>query len=445
MKIAPINFSGNYKFNRISKNETWNNNYQTNTVNDNKFADLIGRSQVKQLSFKGLALVGDDPDIVKVEIRGNDTVKRTEYNKITGAYSSTISDYDGNVKISENYNPLTSTSTTIIHKEDGTKVETTQTGDSYSHTEIDKYNRVIYTFTRENEDYSYSARNDFENNRQIISIFDRGYVENKVINLLTGEEITEGELIYDEKFDEERNCYVKTNLLTYKKESEEWKLPNGKTQILLGYYSESTGRLGYKKTYNALTKDYDEEYYREDGTREQTVFSTKNKNVKRIKEYAPDGETILRDIERQKDDYGKVEYIRDFIPDTDILVKETHFDDYGKGISYFNQDTGIKEKEEYYMTSYSSGQEFLYKLTEYYTDGMIPKETVYYRTDKKVKLKELYRENGTLKEVSEFDKNGRIKNITTYRRDGIKKEKAICAEIVIRNFSRYSALNMRRK
>ncbi len=423
MKIVPVNFINNFtSLNKVSKNsaKAITKNNQT-AIHDNKFADLVGRSQVQPFSFKGLRVVGKNPDIIKEEIMGVDTVKTTEYNKKTGEYTATTRNLDGNCKILEYYNPLTSTEQTVIHKDDGSRVETIQSGDSYTHTEFDKQNRIVYSFSKEGENYSHSARNDFENNRQIVSIYDNGYQENKVYNLTTGEEITSGDLIYEEKYDDERDCYVTTNLLTNKILKEEWKLPDGRTKIALEYFEEAPYGLGRKRTYCALTRAYDEEYYREDGSRELMIYSTDNDKIVEKVYYDTDGKTVIKDIEEEKNDKGDIEYIREFIPKTDKLVKETYLGAPYKEIRYFDTETKLKTVSETYCKNRSTGEEYVWSRTEYYDDAKTPKTTKLFHQTGIYRYK-TFRNNGTLETSSEFNENHEISIFTKYRRDGETKE-----------------------
>lgn len=394
--------------------ETKNNHLKNRNISEiqsKSLSEAIGRSQV--VSFKGK----DDktgPIVIKEYNRGI-LKKRTkdifEYNKSDGSYIHTVLGSNGELLKKEEYYPKQSKEifTSVDLKTGVTKTTTKYPDVKYIEKENSDGMQIYYSEMHSNGNGEV-VETDFKNHRQIITVIKNGLYYVSVINLLTGEYVTDGDLVLKTKFDPETNQYVTYNVINgniYKIRKEK---PNGKLDCETEYYKD-TSVIKRRCRYNEKTGGYNETFYDINGVKSAFVSGAKNNRVFHRYEFQSDGKTVKLHVKQEYNKSGQLTFLRIYNPSTNKIFKEFQ---YGKDsqscITFFKESPNVPEKTEFYIGNtldkyvyYQEDGETFKSLTELTKDGGV--KNTYYNENGKKLFSELFSKNKQLKQKIEYNIN----------------------------------------
>ena len=332
-------------------------------------SEVLGR--VQAISFKGINTVEGDYVEHTCEEKTTSHGKIIEhiiYNKKSGNYTHRITDKDGGVISSEEYNPSQQKEVITTYTNNIATITTT-TPTIKTIEKLDDYNRRIY-FEEIIGDTVKTEETDYNRGRTVIThkVNGSSVQPTKVIDLSTGEPVTEGSLVVDTFFDETNREYTTKNIVTGRVHKKEKIDEQGKPVYTIEYNPE-TGLIVKDKRYGS---EYTEDTFtgEEPNRLISSLFVLNDGREKEIIHWAEDGETVASHTKFVYRKDGSLEEEVKF--NSSQVVTEQIL--YGKGESrthhFYDEETCLKKSTK-----------------EYDKKGRFVSETLYYEDGKKPKAK----------------------------------------------------------
>lgn len=354
--------------------------------------EVLGKTQA--LSFKGTNTIEgnyvEHTCTEKSSIYGTIT-EHIIFNKKNGNYTHRITDKNGGVIRSEEYNPSQEKEVITTYENDIATITTT-TPTITTIEKLDSENRRIY-FEEIIGDSVKTEETDYARGRKIINhkVNDALLHPTKVIDLATGESVTEGSLVIDTFYDEKNREYTTKNIVTNRVHKKEQVDENGK-QIYSIEYNPQTGLIVKDKRFG---NEYIEDTYtgKEPNRLVSTLFISADGREKEIAFLDEDGETIISHIKYLHGKDGRVEQEIKF-NGSQVITEKIFYGKAGNRTHHFYNEQTCNKKS----------------TKEYDKTGKLTSETLYYEDGK------------TIKAVKEINKDGSF-TVISYNEDGIEKRR----------------------
>lgn len=342
MKITNINKLQNAKFPLKSqikefKKETVKQN-QTSLIS-NSLSEAMGRSQV---AFKGTSNYQNNKfSYTSVDTTSADSIS---YNEKTGDFKFVKRDFNGNITSSvEFFHDEKIRIETEINKK-GDKTVITTTDESTITQVFNKNNQIIREKTENSSNGIEETIFDYKNGRKIINI--NG--EYKIYDLVTGKQLFDGDLVYLEKYDEEKNADITLNLLTNKIIREKQYYQNGEPKSDITF-DEKTGKILKKLLYSENDKREHYQYFEYD----KNTFNLINHTYvfadgisKRTKLYNPITGEMISDTSEIYDN-GVLISENECYLNTDRIKTKKIYGPETCTVSHFTEDGDMTKSEKY--------------------------------------------------------------------------------------------------
>ena len=251
-------------------------------------SEVLGRTQA--VSFKGINTVEGDYVEHTCTEKSSPYGKITEhiiFNKKNGNYTHRITDKDGGVIRSEEYFP-SQEKEVITTYENNIATITTTTPSIKTIQKLDSENRMIY-LEESVGDTVKTQEVDYERGRRVIThkVNDVLLRPTTVIDLSTGEAVTEGSLVIDTFFDEGNREYTTKNIVTNRIHKREQVDEQGNPIFSIDYNPE-TGLILSDKRYGS---EYTEDTYTGENPNRlvSSLFISSDGREKEIVFWAEDG------------------------------------------------------------------------------------------------------------------------------------------------------------
>ncbi len=370
MKILsnlPINNSSVYNAQKSEKKVQNTQNNVSVPILNNSLSEAIGRSQVvsfcgenkiegSTFSHKCSEMFGDREDI--------------SYNKNDGSFIHSVYSKNGELKKQEEFYPMIGREV-ITKVREGIKTVISKTASSVTVEKTDSTGEQIYFDYSSTDGNKKTVTTDFDKNRRIIMTEHNGISNIQVIDLKTGLPVTEGDIVLRRYLDDKSGSYITENIITGKLVKVEKYRPNNKLSSLIEY-SQETGRILRNLQYDERTGGYVDCMYRESGTREALIKTSKNGRIIDGYKFANDGKT---ETEHVVSEYGKNKDLQSetvYIPGTDKISTYTEFEENGCKTYFYGKVNNVPK----YAERYIDGR--LVEKFNFYQDGEIVKQSVKY-------------------------------------------------------------------
>ena len=354
--------------------------------------EMMGRTQT--ISFKGINTVeGNYVEHTCTEKTSSNGIVTEQilYNKQNGNYTHRITDKNGGLIRSEDYYPSQEKEIITTYDKDIVTI-ITNTPALRTVEKLDTENRRIY-FEETIGDSVKTEETDYTRGRtKITQKIDGEVVEPIiVIDLATGESVTEGSLVIDTFYDEKTKEYTTKNIVTHMVHKKEKVDEKGKPVYSIEY-NPKTGLILKDKRYGS---EYTEDTFtgEEPNRLVSSLFVSSDGREKEVILYGEDGETIISHTIYLHRENGTLEQETKLNANQVILEKIL----YGKGESrthhFYNEETTLKKSTK-----------------EYNKLGNLTTETIYYE------------DGNTPQLVREISKNGTF-TVSHYNKDGIETKR----------------------
>ena len=408
------------------------NNKNIKSLQKHSLAEVLGKTQI--ISFKGVnSIEGDyiEHTCTEKTAQHGKVTEHIIYNKKSGNYTHRITDKDGGLIRSEEFNPSQEKEVITTYENDIATITTT-TPDKTTIEKLDSENRRIY-FEERIGDSVKTEVTEYDRGRTVITqkIGDEIIEPITVIDLSTGQAVTEGSLVIDKIYDENNREYITKNIVTNRVHKLEKFDEQGKP-INTQEFNPQNGLIIVEKQYKG---EYIEDIYtgEEPNRIVSSLFVSSDGREKEFVLYDEDGETVVSHTIYLHRENGSLQ--QETKLNASQVVVEKIF--YGKGESrihhFYNEKTHVKKSTKEYNKAGTLTTE-----TIYYEDGKTPRlkkeidkdksfTIIHYNKDKVETKRNFYDENknllctdiynvetNSLEKSIEYDLKTGNRTITTY-------------------------------
>lgn len=357
--------------------------------------EILGRTQV---SFTGKNIIRqnyyehdcNEPFGVKENIH---------YNKEDGSYVHTVTNRNGSLKSKEEYYPLEQKEIITRVLKNGIEVTENIGTESSKITRTDREGREVFLQTKDALGNLKTIETSYRRGRQVIKEENNnGSSSIKIIDTKTGNEVTEGPLVYNEEYDNKTDRYNTVNILTGIVEKSVKYGPK-KEVTFEERFSPLTGELTERTQFNP----YINVTYNKDGIREFKTTLSDDNRIKHVYKYSLDGQTETQHVRYVYNQDHHVVEKRNYVPGTNLLSETVKYaDDGSKKVTKYRENSNIPLTTE----TFDDNDELI-AFEKFHKDGKQLKERLSQQDDN-FAIHEIFSEDGVKLRKSTYFGDGKL-------------------------------------